>query len=70
MRGYGVTSITMGERGQDERHQSTAGFTYRGRPLYSVNNTACTNARERPPKYEERLAEPAPVKLRKCMEQV
>jgi integrase len=39
----------------------TAVFTYRGRPLESVNNTAWHNARERAvAKYQERLGEPAP----------
>jgi len=39
----------------------TAVFTFRGKPLRSVNNTAWLNARERAvAKYEERFAEPAP----------
>ena len=38
----------------------TAVFTFRGKPLRSVNNTDWLNARERAvAKYEERFAEPA-----------
>jgi len=38
----------------------TAVFTYRGRPLQSVNNTAWLKARERAAvKYHQRLGEPA-----------
>jgi len=43
----------------------TAVFTYRGRPLGSVNNTAWVNARASAvTKYEERLGEPPPEGFR------
>ena len=43
----------------------TAVFTWRGKPLKSVNNTAWLNARTRAvAKYQERFAEPAPEGFR------
>lgn len=46
------------------KHPSAV-FTYRGKPLRSVNNSAWLNARKRAiAKYEERMGEPAPERFR------
>ena len=65
MAGLIAAGLTFAPAALAECEHPTAMFTWRGKPLRSVNNTAWLNARARAvAKYQERFGEPAPEGFR------